>query len=45
VRYSAFISYNHQDEAYARWLHRALETYRIPRHLRDRPGRDGEPVG
>jgi tetratricopeptide (TPR) repeat protein len=45
LRYSAFISYNHKDEAHARWLHRALETYRLPRHLRDRPGRDGEAVG
>ena len=43
--YSAFISYNHKDEAHARWLHRALETYRIPRHLRDRPGRDTDAVG
>jgi tetratricopeptide (TPR) repeat protein len=30
-RYKAFISYSHQDEAVARWLHRALETYRPPR--------------
>lgn len=33
-RYKAFISYNHQDERWAHWLHRALETYRIPRRLR-----------
>lgn len=32
-RYRAFISYSHSDEAWARWLHRALETYRVPRHL------------
>lgn len=31
--YSAFISYNHRDAKMAQWLHRALETYRFPRHL------------
>jgi hypothetical protein len=32
-RYRAFISYSHRDEDWARWLHRALESYRIPRKL------------
>jgi tetratricopeptide (TPR) repeat protein len=32
-RYSAFISYSHADQATARWLHRRLETYRLPRAL------------
>lgn len=32
-RYRAFISYSHADEKWARWLHRSLETYRIPKHL------------
>lgn len=32
-RYKAFISYSHQDESWASWLHRALETYRIPGRL------------
>jgi tetratricopeptide (TPR) repeat protein len=32
-KYRAFISYSHSDERWARWLHRALETYRVPRHL------------
>lgn len=32
-RYRAFVSYSHQDESWARWLHRALETYVIPRRL------------
>ncbi len=32
-RYSAFISYSHADTAVARWLHRALETYRLPKGL------------
>ena len=33
MRYSAFISYNHHDRAWAGWLHRELERYRIPRTL------------
>lgn len=40
-RYQAFISYGHADEAWARWLHQALETYRVPRHLVGRPGPAG----
>jgi tetratricopeptide (TPR) repeat protein len=32
-RYRAFISYSHSDERWAQWLHRALETYRLPRRL------------
>ena len=32
-RYRAFISYSHSDEKWARWLHRALETYGIPKRL------------
>lgn len=40
VRYWAFLSYSHQDERWARWLHRALETYRVPRRLVGRPLRD-----
>ena len=33
TRYFAFISYSHQDELWARWLHKALETYRVPLRL------------
>lgn len=33
AHYWAFISYSHNDEAWGRWLHRALETYRVPRNL------------
>ncbi len=33
VRYRAFISYSHRDAGTAAWLHRRLETYRIPKHL------------
>jgi tetratricopeptide (TPR) repeat protein len=32
-KYFAFISYSHADEAVCRWLHRALETYRVPKRL------------
>lgn len=32
-KYRAFISYSHADEEWAKWLHRALETYRVPKHL------------
>ena len=35
-RYSAFISYSHRDERWARWLQTALETYRVPPHLAHR---------
>lgn len=31
--YAAFISYSHSDQRVARWLHTALETYRMPRNL------------
>ncbi len=31
--YRAFISYSHADEKWASWLHRALETYKVPKHL------------
>jgi tetratricopeptide (TPR) repeat protein len=32
-KYRAFISYSHADESWASWLHRALESYRVPRRL------------
>ncbi|MEP7098078.1 MAG: toll/interleukin-1 receptor domain-containing protein [Dokdonella sp.] len=32
-QYRAFISYSHQDKSWADWLHKALETYRVPRRL------------
>jgi len=31
--YWAFISYSHKDRPWGDWLHRALETYRIPKRL------------
>ena len=40
-KFWAFISYSHRDEAWARWLHRTFETYRIPKQLVRRSARDG----
>jgi eukaryotic-like serine/threonine-protein kinase len=31
--YFAFISYSHRDKLWADWLHKSLETYRVPRRL------------
>jgi len=31
--YRAFISYSHRDKTWADWLHKALETYRVPSRL------------
>jgi len=33
-RYWAFISYSHRDSKWADWLHKSLEAYRPPKHLR-----------
>jgi tetratricopeptide (TPR) repeat protein len=33
VRYPAFLSYSHRDQAVADWLHHELETYRVPSHM------------
>ncbi len=35
MRYVAFISYNHRDRAWARWLHRSIENYQLPASLRE----------
>lgn len=34
-KYWAFISYSHVDRAWGDWPHRALETYRPPRALKE----------
>jgi hypothetical protein len=47
--FRAFVSYCHKDKAFAAWLQRKLEAYRLPRRLADRveplpgqaPGRIG----
>lgn len=41
-KYWAFISYSHQDRAWGDWLHKTLETYKVPARLAGRPSRDGE---
>ena len=32
-KYRAFISYSHQDQVWAQWLHNTLESYRVPHRL------------
>lgn len=33
IRYRAFLSYSHRDCRFAEWLHRELETYRVPQRM------------
>lgn len=33
MRYKAYISYCHANASWAAWLHRALESYRVPKQL------------
>jgi tetratricopeptide (TPR) repeat protein len=33
IKYKAYISYSHHDDKWASWLHRMLESYRVPRKL------------
>ena len=40
-KYWAFISYSHADKNWAGWVHRGLESYRVPAKLVGRPSRDG----
>jgi len=40
-KYRAFISYSHKDRTAADWLHKGLESYRVPKPLVGSPGRDG----
>jgi hypothetical protein len=41
MKYWAFISYSHRDSSVADFLHKKLETYRVPRSLVGTPSRDG----
>ena len=41
TRYAAFISYSHADQAAVRWLHPALETFRLPREIVGTPSAFG----
>jgi len=40
-RYRAFVSYSHADSRWGNWLHRTLETYRVPRKLVGRSTAEG----
>lgn len=42
MRFGAFLSYSHADAAWARWLLRRLETYRVPSRLIGTTGPNGE---
>lgn len=33
-KYYAFISYSHKDRKWARWIHNAIEHYRLPSVMR-----------
>jgi hypothetical protein len=41
MRYKAFLSYCHVDESWAAWLHKSLESYRVPRRLVGQSGSHG----
>jgi TIR domain-containing protein len=41
-KYWAFISYSHADEEWAKWLHKSIETYRVPRKIVGRETANGE---
>jgi tetratricopeptide (TPR) repeat protein len=43
-RYWAFISYSSKDKSWARWLHRAIESYGIPTKLISHPTPAGHPA-
>jgi len=40
-RYRAFISYSHKDESWAKWLQKAIETYRVPGSIIGQPSAHG----
>jgi dipeptidyl aminopeptidase/acylaminoacyl peptidase len=42
MKYWAFLSYSHTDRRWADWLHKALETYRVPRRLVGKESREGQ---
>jgi tetratricopeptide (TPR) repeat protein len=41
LRYWAYLSYSHRDEADAKWLHRAIEHYRVPPAMVGKPSAQG----
>jgi len=42
MKYWAFLSYSHADKKWGDWLHKALETYRVPRRLVGKESREGK---
>jgi hypothetical protein len=42
MKYWAFLSYSHTDQKWGDCLHKALETYRVPRRLIGKESRDGK---
>jgi len=42
MKYWAFLSYSHTDKKWGDWLHKSLETYRVPRRLVGRKSREGK---
>src|SRR5438477_5023805 len=42
MKYWAFLSYSHTDKKWGDWLHKTLETYRVPRRLVGKETRDGK---
>lgn len=40
MRYRAFLSYSHSDTKWAAWLHRALESYRVPTRVSSPDGKE-----
>ena len=40
-KYKPFLSYSHRDKPWGDWLHKALESYRVPKRLVGTAGRDG----
>lgn len=41
-KYWAFISYSQRDKEWSSWLHRSIETYRVPSRLVGRESRNGK---
>ena len=41
-KYWAFISYSQRDKEWSSWLHRSIETYRVPTRLVGRESRSGK---
>ena len=40
-KYRAFISYSHKDERWGKWLHRKLESFRVPAQLVGKQAKHG----